>query len=159
MTGVLLGEALAAYRAGLCVLPPRQDGSKRPIGESWRQWQAEPPSLEHIRGWYGARSRFTGLGTVCGKVSGNLELFEFDERWAYDEYKRTAAELGLGELVERIEAGYLEESPSGGIHWLMRCEEIAGNTVLAQRPKKPEEKRRALWDLARTFDLTPDAIP
>ena len=208
----LLQEALAANKANLCVLPPRQDGSKRPIGQSWQRWQKQRSSIQQVRAWYGGRARYDGLGAVCGKVSNNLELFEFDERWVYDEYKATAAEVGLGELIGRIEAGYLEESPSGGIHWLMRCEEIAGNTVLAQRPKRPEERRhpkddwqvlvetrgeggyvvlapsggsvhpsgrpyvrlrggfatipmvtaeerRSLWDLARTFDQTPGAIP
>jgi hypothetical protein len=212
VTTPLLQEALAAHKADLCVVPPRQDGSKRPIGETWQQWQKRRTSIEQIRAWYSARFRYEGLGAVCGKVSNNLELFEFDERWVYDEYKLTAAELGLGALIERIEDGYLEESPGGGIHWLMRCDEIAGNTVLAQRPKRPEEKRhpkddwqvlvetrgeggyavlapsggnvhpsgrpyvrlrgsfatipvltveerQALWDLARTFDQTPDAIP
>lgn len=212
MTTPLLQEALAAHEADLCVVPPRQDGSKRPIGATWQQWQSARPSEEQIRAWYGARSRFTGLGTVCGRVAGNLELFEFDERWVYDEYKLIAIEVGLGELVERIEAGYLEQSPSGGVHWLMRCDAIAGNTLLAQRPKRAEEKRhpkddwqvlietrgeggyavlapshgsvhpsgrpyvllrggfasipvvtpeerQALWDLARSFDQTPDTIP
>src|SRR5688572_13675065 len=116
-------EALAGHEAGLAVLPPRQDGSKRPIGERWQQWQAERPSIEQVQAWYGARSRFTGLGTVCGRVAKNLELFEFDERQAYDEYKLAADALGLGGLVVYIEEGYLEESPSGGIHWLMRCDE------------------------------------
>jgi hypothetical protein len=30
--------ALAAYNAGLCPLPPRQDGSNAPIGV-WRRYQ------------------------------------------------------------------------------------------------------------------------
>jgi putative DNA primase/helicase len=46
---------------------------------------------------------------------------------------------GLGESAERIEAGYLEQSPSGGFHWLYRCPEISGNIKLARRPKAPDE--------------------
>ena len=80
MTTPLLQDALAAHNAGLCVLPPRQDGSKRPIGQSWQQWQSQRTSIEQVRAWYDARSRYDGLGAVCGKVSNNLELFEFDER-------------------------------------------------------------------------------
>jgi hypothetical protein len=49
--------------------------------------------------------------------------------------------LGLPNLVERIEAGYLEQTP-GGVHWLYRCEEITGNAKLAQRLKRPEEKQQ-----------------
>ena len=46
---------------------------------------------------------------------------------------------GLGGLVERIEAGYPEETPSGGRHWFYRCAEIAGNAKLPSRPKRPDE--------------------
>ena len=35
-------------------------------------------------------------------------------------------------MIDRIEAGYLDRSPSGGIHWLYRCAIIAGNTELAR---------------------------
>jgi hypothetical protein len=74
-----------------------------------------------------------------GRISGNIELFEFDSQSElYEDFRRVAAAAGLGELVERIEAGYLEESPKG-IHWLVRCSEIGGNTKLARRPKRPEE--------------------
>src|SRR5881394_991890 len=115
--------ALAAHAAGLAVVPPRQDGSKRPIGDSWQRWQAERPSPEQIQRWYDGGVSLSGLGSVCGHVSNNLELFEFDERSAYYQFTATARAIGLGDLVEQIEAGYLEESPSGGIHWLMRCDE------------------------------------
>ena len=32
--------ALAASDAGISVVPPRQDGSKRPIGD-WKRWQSK----------------------------------------------------------------------------------------------------------------------
>src|SRR5262249_5183656 len=83
----------------------------------------------------------TGLGAVCGRVSGGLELLEFDDRPTYEVFKESAAAVGLGELVERIEAGYLEETPGGGIHWPYRCSEFAGNTKLARRAKRQEEMR------------------
>jgi putative DNA primase/helicase len=41
---------------------------------------------------------------------------------------------GLGNLVEKIEEGYSEQSPSEGIHWPYRCSEINDNTRLACRP-------------------------
>ncbi|MBV8610366.1 MAG: DUF927 domain-containing protein, partial [Singulisphaera sp.] len=68
------------------------------------------------------------------KVSGFLECFEFDANGeVYQEFKAAAEALGLGDLIRRIEAGYLERSPSGGMHWLWRCPEgVDGNTVLAQ---------------------------
>jgi putative DNA primase/helicase len=106
------------------------DGSKAPVGE-WGKFQMQPPSRREIESWYGPN---TGVGLVCGKISGNLECLEFDDPAVYEAYKELTQASGLGHLVERIETGYLEQSPSGGIHWLFRCPEISGNTKLARRP-------------------------
>ena len=129
--------ARAAYTAGLCIVPPLEDGSKRPLA-AWKAYQASPPPREQCGEWWGPR---TGLGVVCGAVSGGLEVLDFDDRPAYDDYVETATRAGLGELVSRIEAGYVEDTPSGGVHWLYCCAEIAGNTKLASRLKRPEERR------------------
>ena len=81
------------------------------------------------------------MGFVCGGASGGLELFEFDADF-YDEFKATAAAVGLGELVKRIEAGYVERSPGGGWHLLYRCPELRGSAKLAQQPGPPDAKGR-----------------
>src|SRR5581483_3324583 len=128
----------AAAASGLCVLPPREDGSKAPIVE-WTSLQHGRPHIERVKEWY--RGRRSGMGYVCGKVSGNLELFDFDDHDAYERYRTLARGVGLADLVDRIEAGYLEATPSNGMHWLYRCSEISGNTKLARRPKEPGEKR------------------
>jgi hypothetical protein len=132
----MLSEALAAHDAGLCVLPPKQDGSKRPI-VAWEEYQHRTSTTDEIHRWYGDGRR-TGLGVVLGAASGGLELFEFDDIATYGDFLTLAVRAGLDALVERIEGGYLEHSPNG-IHWLWRCEEVTGNTKLARRPKRPEE--------------------
>lgn len=132
----MLEAAKAAYGAGVCVVPPRDDGSKRPI-EAWKDYQIERPTREQMGVWFG-NSR-TGIGFVCGAVSGNLELFEFDDEPTYAALLALADEAGLEDLVRRIEDGYLEATPGGGVHWFYRCDEIAGNTKLARRRKTPEE--------------------
>ena len=129
--------AREAYDAGLCIVPPLEDGSKRPLA-AWKAYQATRPSREKCGEWWG---RCTGLGTITGAVSGNLEVLDFDERPAYDAFVEAAARAGLGDLVTRIEAGYVEDTPSGGVHWLYRCPDIAGSTKLARRPKRPDERR------------------
>jgi putative DNA primase/helicase len=133
----LLEAALAADRAGLNVLPPKEDGSKAPIAPdgTWAVYQTRKSTEAELAGWYGA---CTGIGIVCGITSGKLELFEFDDTDVYCQFKELAQATGLGDLVERLEAGYLEQTP-GGIHWFFRCPEISGNTALARRPSKPEE--------------------
>jgi hypothetical protein len=132
--------ALAAYDAGLCPIRPSLDGSKAPLGK-WAAYQKVRPTRELIAQWYAPG--YPALGTVTGKVARGLEAFEFDDKASrYQLFKDAAQAAGLGNLVECIGAGYLERSPSGGIHWLYRCpdlEELDGNTKLARRLKRPEE--------------------
>jgi hypothetical protein len=134
-------ERLRAYvreavAAGICVLYPREDGTKAPgfvspsgSGE-WHEFQARRPTNSELKRWYGPH---TGVGVVCGAVSGGLECYDFDDRATYEAFKAAAAAFGLSGLVERVEAGYLEESPSGGVHWLYYCESPACAKVAQRR--------------------------
>lgn len=129
-------RARRAIRAGLRVIPPREDGTKRPetaavAGErTWKHWVAEPPSREQLRAWYGPRH---GIGIITGAASGNVTCFEFDDADVVPVFLDTAEAAGLGELVARIAGGYSERTPGGGIHWLYRCPEVHGNRKLARR--------------------------
>ena len=132
----ILTAAQAAYTAGLSVVPPKEDGSKRPIGP-WEEYQRERASPDQMAAWFRGDDRCHGLGAVLGKVSGNLEMLEFEGQavksgvWA--EFCALATLEGVGELIDRITDGYLEDTPSGGIHILMRVEggDPLGNTKLA----------------------------
>ncbi len=134
----LLDTALAAHAAGLCVLPPRQDGTKAPRADNgeWNQFESTRSTEAEIRLWYSGG--LTGIGYVCGAVSGGLEALDFDDQDIYKQYKELVREAGLGDIADRIEEGYSEASPRG-IHWLYRCSAIGGSTKLARRPKRPEE--------------------
>jgi putative DNA primase/helicase len=132
-------QALAALRADLCPIPQGQDGSKAPFGvkQKWSRWQSERPSETTLNSWY-SNGR-TGLGIVCGAVSGNLECLEFDDRPTYEAFLELAHDRGLTDVVARIREGYESQTPGDGIHWPYRCSKISGNTKLACRPKLPEE--------------------
>jgi hypothetical protein len=132
--------ARAAFQAGIRVLPPREDGSKTPDVPRWKQCQTEPCTEADMRRWYGDHGRARqGLGALMGPISGGLELYEFDHRDAYLEFKALAAESGHAELVERVESGYHEDTPGGGVHWLLRCPGARESAKLACRHKRPEE--------------------
>lgn len=124
--------ARAYDEAGLTVVPPKQDGTKRPYPGSWDQFQCDRPTPKQIKEWYS--HNLTGIGTVCGAVSGNLELFEFDWYDTYVAFGELAVATGHGQLIDRIKNGYTERTPGGGIHWYYRCDTIAGNTKLARKP-------------------------
>jgi hypothetical protein len=85
---------------------------------------SEAASLDQVLSWYDAAESPTGLGLVCGSVSGGLELLEFEGRARPEVqlFMAGAAELGLSEVVDKIRFGYCEFTPAGGVHLLYRCE-------------------------------------
>jgi len=128
-----------AVEKGLSVWPPEQDGSKKPYGSQWKDRQTTPATVDELRFIYNDK-KITGVGTICGAVSGNLETMDFDEKGIYEGFRQRAIEAGLGTLLERMEKGYLEYTPNG-VHVPYRCTKISGNTKLATRPKRPEEMK------------------
>lgn len=130
--------AVAAHEAGLCVIPPHEDGSKHPI-VNWTRYQQARPSFAQLDRWY--RRARTGLGVVCGPVSGNLIMLEAEDDEVAQRLRSAARMMSLGEVVDRLDRGYLERTPGGGVHWLLRCAQVGRNQKLARRLKRPEEMR------------------
>ena len=132
-----LQAALTFAEAGVSVVPAAMDGSKAPIG-SWKKYQLAPADHEQLVNWFGGGA--TGIGIVTGKVSGNLEMVELEGRavaeGCLDEIREVAINSGLADLWNIISTGYVERTPSGGIHFLWRIadEPVPGNTKLARRP-------------------------
>jgi putative DNA primase/helicase len=96
--------ALAAHAAGLCVLPPREDGSKAPDVRSWSGFQRRRPTDRQIEAWY--EKERSGLGLVCGLVSGGLEMVEIEgrgvEEGVHHRLRKLADAAGLGTLLDRV---------------------------------------------------------
>ena len=132
-TSHILDEALAWSRAGVSVIPVNPH-TKRPT-VSWARWSGERATDSLIGTWFTGTDH--GLGLVCGGVSGNLEMLEFEGR-AIDLFTRAKdlmADHGLSELWSSLLAGCLESSPSGGVHLLYRVDHpVEGNTKIARRP-------------------------
>lgn len=154
----MLAAALAAYDAGLCVVRVGLDGNKKPMsvggwgavnkksgerGAGWKRFQTERATRDTVTKWF-ARNH-PGLGVICGKVSGNLEMLELEARAVneglFDRLVELAKAEGRYELLERVVNGYTETTPSGGLHWLYRVLgiDVAGNTKLAMRRKTDDE--------------------
>jgi hypothetical protein len=134
-TDILL-TALELANEGISVVPVATDGSKRPGVSTWKQYQERRPNTEELMSWFADAQ---GVGVICGKVSGNLEMLELEGRAVADklhiELKEMAHNANLSEVWERINNGYVEMTPSGGLHWLYRIDgEVPGNTKLARRP-------------------------
>jgi len=140
----LLETAIAFHQYGVTVLPVKADGTKAPGLQTWKQYQATPPSIEDIVGWW-TNGTTDGVGILTGATSGNLEMVEFEGRAVAEgilaDIDRLADDNGLTELIGRIIDGYCETTPSGGIHLLYRISDGVAlrNTKLARRPATPDE--------------------
>ena len=69
--------ALKYLESGLSVIP-LQYGKKIPAIDSWKQYQERLPTKEEVRSWFdGSEPR--NIGIVCGRISGNLRVDDFDK--------------------------------------------------------------------------------
>ena len=132
----ILKTALEFASSGISVVPVATDGSKRPGINSWKEFQERRATPDELLAWFASAE---GVGVICGKVSGNLEMLELEGRAVARKMHLDVAEIarnsGLESLWQKLNAGYVETTPSGGLHWLYRIDgEVPGNTKLARRP-------------------------
>jgi len=137
----LLDTALALHASGLAPLPLRTDGSKAPA-VSWADYTNTPPDLAQVTNWFTTIDT-DGIGTLCGHTSGDLEMLEVEGRATplIAQLGTLMADHGYADLWNTIITGWVELSPSGGIHWHYRISDgpARPNTKLASRPSTPEE--------------------
>ena len=141
---------------GIATVPPKDDGSKSPIGE-WKTYMECLPRDEELLTWHQAGT--SGLGIVCGRTDRadacGLEMFEPEGRAVregiWDEFLGRIAETGLTECWERIAAGYHEKTPGGGNHYYWLCADYSGNLKLAKRLATEEELAENPQDKYRTL--------
>ena len=117
--------ALAYHDAGLCILPVRKDGTKRPDVQAWSEYQKQRPPRELVKRWF---LRCQGVGIVCGQVSGNLEVIDFDDAAVFPQWQAKVEALAPGLLATLPQ----DRSPRGAPHVYYRCPTIEGNLKLAR---------------------------
>lgn len=142
-SGDILAAATTWANANCSLIPIRADGTKRPAVE-WHSYMLQPPLREEIFNWF--KSGAAGIGVVCGKVSGNLEMLELEGRATssgdIDAIAWQCKARGVDALFYSLMTdGYAEWTPSGGLHFLYRIadHEVPGNTKVARRPATEEE--------------------
>lgn len=152
----------ASYQAaGLCVLPARWP-AKRPAIGAWKDYQSRLPTAAEVAAWFA--NPHPACCLICGTVSGNLELLDFDcAGEAFTAWSQLVAAEAPG-LLDRL---VVETSPSGGWHVVYRCSEsVSGNLKLAQRREdvdgpaevvrfgkgiKPRKDRDGHWHILLTL--------
>ncbi len=116
--------AIAYVRAGLSALPAKRI-DKHPATGRWAEWARRLPTETEAAAWFA--NPHDAICIVCGAVSGNLEIIDFDNGGELFEAWCAKAPQGL---VSRL---VVERSPSGGYHAAYRCESpVAGNLKLAR---------------------------
>lgn len=128
--GPLAMQARTCVAAGLCALPAVRRGDRKRVAlRSWKSYQSKLPSEQELRSWFHADS--AAMCLVCGGVSGNLEVIDFDLGGEAFEGWRQAVEASLPGLLSRL---VIESTPSGGRHVVYRCETpVSRSRKLAQR--------------------------
>lgn len=122
-------------QAGCSVVPVTTDGKKTPA-VAWKTYQTTPATTAQLDTWF-TGGHYDGIGIICGHVSGNLEMLEVEGRALHlvEQLATLMADNGYADLWKSLCGGYLEQSPSGGMHWLYRVDgQPRGNTKLARRP-------------------------
>lgn len=125
----LIQKAIEYTGAGVSVIPTKAD--KRPALTEWTSYQSNiMPEEEIERLFTGA----VGLGIVCGRVSGGLEVIDVDTKHdttgtLWEEFSRLLED----NLPETYKELVIAQTKSGGYHIYYRCETIEGNKKLANK--------------------------
>ena len=113
--------------AGISVLPLKCDGSKKPSINSWKELQSRLATDSEVNEWFVGN---VGIGVITGKVSGNLEVIDFDM------HQLLPPVLSMLPMSIKDKLS-IYETP-GGWHVAYRCDKINGNTKIA------------MWETIRT---------
>jgi hypothetical protein len=90
-----LDYALFYVSYGLSVIPLKP-GEKVPLIK-WEQYQKEPPSIAEVQKWF--KDTDNNIAIVCGKVSGNLVVIDFDDVEVYNKFMKEI-DAGLKDIIE-----------------------------------------------------------
>ena len=102
--------ALTYLRNGLSVVPAIK-AQKRPAIR-WQEYQKRLPTESEWKNWFADDALFI----ICGAVSGNLLVFDFDQQGkVYEDFKAKVP----AELFDRL---VIETSQSGGKHIIIRTD-------------------------------------
>ncbi len=111
MPADLLALARRYRDLGLSVIPIRADGSKAPDLPAWKPYQQRLATDAELEAWF-ANGHVAGIAVVCGAVSRNLEVMDFDDAVSYAEWR--ACVLAIN--PHALDGIPCVHTPSGGVH-------------------------------------------
>ena len=103
------------------------DGSKRPACR-WKPFQSRLATDDELESMF---SGHVGIGVLGGRVSGGLEILDFDKPGMFDLWQERLRERN-GVVAARVEGMPRISTPAQGRHLYYRCSAIEGNQKLAR---------------------------
>ena len=117
------------FEAGLNLLPVQTNGSKAPALKFWKFLQARRNTDKELVEFF---SNGNGIAAIGGKVSGNLEDFDFDDAAVFSEWQQLVVEHLGPEFWDRL---LIVQTPRPGFAVITRCEEgVEKSQKLAWKP-------------------------
>lgn len=126
MLNNILAAAMRYITSNLSIIPIRADGSKSPALAEWKAFQRRRPTEAEAHKWF---HRNLGIALVCGAISGNVEVIDFDDHEAFLLWLELLDEHKPG-LIEKL---VLVETPRGGRHVIYQCCVVDGSKKVANR--------------------------
>jgi hypothetical protein len=154
---VILGAARAAYAAGLAPVPVSNNGSKAPDVRQWKQYTMTRPTVDEMRAFNFAAH--DGLGIIAGAGIRHRECWDFDVEDVFVAFVDRAHLTGLGVLVHRLTAGYLDKTPGGGRRIIVAYPSTLAfkDVTLARRPGRAGEPALTFGQLGRMVNCASEA--
>lgn len=110
--GFLQDTAIRYRQAGLNILPAWKN-TKRPSTADWRCFQEERFEGKYLT---------DAICVVCGKISGNVEVIDFDKQAvSFNDWRQEV--LSRGNYQPLLDALLIERTQSGGLHVAYRVED------------------------------------
>lgn len=122
-------------RLGFGVIPIRVNGTKAPAIASWQPYRERLATEDELQQWF-VNGTLNGLAVVCGAVSRNLLVLDFDvDAEVYFEQWWNEAMRQVPGITNKI---LVVQTPRPGRQvWLRQQSEPAGNQVLAYTAPLP----------------------
>jgi hypothetical protein len=120
-------QARDLLAAGISILPIRPDGTKAPTVK-WEGYQGRRATDREVQRWF--PSMCSGIGIIGGRISGGLEVLDFDDGTLFEPWGNLVNDLYPG-LTAMLPTVY---TPTGGYHVYYRAQEIEHNQKLARAP-------------------------
>ena len=141
--------AYAYKERGLTVIPV--NSLKQPT-VNWNQYQDKIMSDQEIEKYF---KNVYGLALICGG-EGQVYCLDIDLKHSLvDNFIEELKEAVPNEILKKL---WVQETPSGGYHWIFKCEDIGRNEKLANRLTTAEEKHNTYIEAFNNVKLRNNAL-